>query len=172
MQIVDVLNHAQGGAALANIATAFGVNPDKAAPAIETMLEALSQRIERNTLSRGGLADIVELLNHDVTGRAINDGQGLAGPETAAAGNHVLNVLIGDKDSSRAIAQRASKVSGLDEDVLKRMLPTVASMLIGGLQKETLGSIAQRLRGVPGLNISVGGSPLQLPDDDAPRARS
>ncbi len=170
MQIVDVLNHAQGGAALANLATAFGVNPEKAAPAIETMLEALSQRIERNSLSRGGLADVVELLNHDVTGRAINDGQGLAGAETSAAGNHVLKVLIGDKDKSRAIAQRASKASGLDEDILKRMLPAVASMLIGGLQKETAGSLAQRLSSIPGLNISAGGSPLQLPGDAAPEA--
>ena len=166
MQILDVLNHAQGGAALSNVATAFGVNPDKAAPAIQTMLEALSERIERNTISRGGLADFVELLNHDVTGRAIDDGEGLAGPETAAIGNHVLNVLIGDKDSSRAIAKRAAKDSGLDEQVLKKMLPTVASMLIGGLQKQTAGTFAERLRGVPGLNISAGGSPLQLPGDD------
>ena len=166
MQILDVLNHAQGGAALSNVATAFGVNPDKAAPAIKTMLEALSERIERNTISRGGLADFVELLNHDVTGRAIDDGEGLAGPETAAIGNHVLNVLIGDKDSSRAIAKRAAKDSGLDEQVLKKMLPTVASMLIGGLQKQTAGTFAERLRGVPGLNISAGGSPLQLPGDD------
>lgn len=166
MQIVDLLNHAQGGSALANVARAFGVNPEKAEPAIQTMLQALAERIERNTLSRGGLADIVQLLNHDSVGRALEDRQGLAGPETASAGNYVLNVLLGDKDASRAIAARAARSSGLDEDVLKKMLPVVASMLAGGLQRETEKTLTPRLRGVPGLNISAGGSPLQLPGDD------
>lgn len=168
MQIENILKHAQGGAAFDNLAAAFGVNPAQAAPAIATMLEALSRRIERNTLSRAGLADVVALLGTPAAGHAYADPQSLASPVTAAIGNHVLDVLIGDKDTSRAIAQRASRTSGLDEAVLKKMLPAVASMMIGGLQREAIPSFADRFGGIPGLGVSAGGSPLPMPGDDIP----
>ena len=170
MQIENVLKSAQGGTAYGNLAASFGVNPAQTIPAISVMLDALSHRIERNTLSRGGLADVVALLGTPVAGRALSDPQGLASPETAAAGNHVLDVLIGNKDTSRGIAQRAARASGLDEGVLKKMLPAVASMMIGGLQKETEPPFVERLGRIPGLEISAGGSPLPMPGDDIPDA--
>ena len=170
MQIKNILRSAQGGAAFENLAASFGVNPAQAAPAIATMLEALSQRIERNTLSRGGLADVVALLGTPATGRALTDSQGLATADTARAGIHVLDVLIGNKDTSRTIAAKAARASGLDEDVLKKMLPAVASMLIGGLQKETHPAFTERFGGIPGLGVSAGGSPLPMPGDDIPEA--
>lgn len=166
MKIENVLQSAQGGSAFANVASSFGVSPSQATVAISTMLDELSRRVERNTLSRGGVADMVALLDRPATGRALSDPQRLAAPETISAGDQVLDVLIGNKDTSRGIAQRAARASGLDETVLKKMLPVVASMMIGGLQKETLGSLEKRLRTVPGLAISAGGSPLSLPGDD------
>ncbi len=167
MTLETTLQNAQGGAMLKNLATAFGVDPNKAEAAVSVMTEALSQRIERNTLSRGGLADVVDLLTRSDASRILNDPQSLAAPRTEAAGNHVLDVLIGDKHISRGIAQRAARQSGLDETVLKKMLPTVAEAMIGGLQKETEGIFADRLKGVQGLR-SAGGSPLSLPGDDMP----
>jgi hypothetical protein len=168
VQIENVLKSAQGGAAYDNLATAFGVNPAQTAPAITTMLEALSRRIERNTLSRAGLADVVALLGTPAAGHAYADPQSLASPETGAIGNHVLDVLIGNKDTSRSIAQRASRASGLNEAVLKKMLPAVASMMIGGLQKEAVPSFRERFGGIPGLGVSAGGSPLPMPGGDIP----
>ena len=169
MNIETILKNAQGGAALSNLATAFGVNPDKTAPAVLSMVEALSQRIERNTLSRAGLADIVKLLGNPEAGRALSDPSNLASPQTIETGDGILDVLIGDKHISRGIAARASKQSGLDGDVLKRMLPAVASMMIGGLQRETQGIFSDRLRdlaGVGGLTgSSLSGSPLPLPGE-------
>ena len=166
LKIENVLQSAQGGSAFANLASSFGINPSQTSIAVSTMLEELSRRVERNTLSRGGVADMVALLDRPAAGRALSDPQRLAAPVTIAAGDHVLDVLIGNKDTSRAIAQRAARASGLDETVLKKLLPVVASMMIGGLQKETLGNLARRLQTVPGLGISAGGSPLSLPGDN------
>lgn len=167
MTLETTLQNAQGGAMLKNLATAFGVDPKKAGEAVSVMTDALSQRIERNTLSRGGLADVVDLLTRSDASRILSDPQSLAAPQTQAAGNHILDVLIGDKHISRGIAHRAAKQSGLDEAVLKKMLPTVAEAMIGGLQKETEGIFADRLKGVQGLR-SAGGSPLSLPGDELP----
>lgn len=167
MTLDTTLQNAQGGAMLKNFATAFGVDPQKAEQAVSVMTAALSDRIERNTLSRGGLADVVDLLTRSDSSRILSDPQSLASPQTEAAGNHILDVLIGDKHISRGIAHRAARQSGLDEAVLKKMLPTVAEAMIGGLQKETEGIFADRLKGVQGLR-SAGGSPLSLPGEEMP----
>ncbi len=169
MTIEAIVKNAQGGAAIPNLAAAFGVDADGAAPAVQSMLGDLSQRVERATLSRGGLADIVTMLGNAGAGRALADPHNLASPQITEAGNGVLDVLIGNKHISRGIAARAAAQSGLSEDVLKKMLPVVASMMAGGLQKETQGIFSERLRDVPGLggltNGARAGSPLPLPGD-------
>ena len=70
MQIDRILNDAASSAVVKNLATAFGVDPVRATPAIEFMFQALTDRIERNTLSRGGVADVVDLLGKSNIGRA------------------------------------------------------------------------------------------------------
>lgn len=167
MTLETTLNNAQGGALVDNLATSFGVDPNRVKPALAVMTEALTRRIDRNTLSRGGVADIVDLIIRSGAGQVLANPQTLSAPQTEAMGNHILDVLIGSKDTSRGIAHRAAAASGLDEAVLRKMLPTVASMVIGSLQKDAPAVFADRLKGVQGLR-SAGGSPLPLPGDNIP----
>ncbi len=138
MHIRDLLDHAPGGASVRNVAAAFGLDPAKAEIAIDVMGQELIDKIERNTLSRGGLADFVDLLGRPSAGRALSDPGRLAAPTIAAAGNGVLGVIVGDKHTSRGIAVKAARASGLDEEALKRMLPAVASLLVGALQHKAI----------------------------------
>lgn len=146
-------------AAVGAIAKSFGVPQDKAAIAASELEAALSRRIERTTLSRGGVADVVALLGDRNAGRAAQDERNLASPDVANAGNHVLDVLIGDKHISRGIAARAAKQSGLDVSVTKRMLPATASLLLGDLQRQAAPLLSEKLRAFPGI-----GDLLPMPD--------
>ena len=167
MHIRDLLDDAPGGAYVRNLAAAFGLDPAKAETAIDVMGQALIDRIERNTLSRGGLADIVDLLGRPGAGRALTDPGNLAARQVADAGNGVLGVLLGDKHLSRGIAAKAARELGLDEETLKRMLPAVASMLIGALQRKAVGPIEKTVAKVPSLSLGElrGRSPLPLPGE-------
>jgi hypothetical protein len=169
VEIERTLNNAQGGAAISNIADAFDVDREKTGTAVKAMLQELALRVERNALSRGGLADIVALLGNAEAGRALADPQNLSSPEITEAGNGVLDVLIGNKHISRGIAHKAAKQCGLDEATLKKMLPVVASMMMGGLHKETQAIFSERLRDMPGLggmaNTVRSGSPLPMPGE-------
>lgn len=149
-----------------NLANAFGVDPDKAEVAVASMMGALTERIDRISLSRGGVADILDLLKSDSVDGVLSNPRYLAMPDVQSAGNEILSVLTGNKDVSRGIAHRAAKASGLDEVVLRRMLPTVASMMIGGLQREAPGQISEKLQAL----VSAGGSPLPMPGDSIPPA--
>ena len=150
-------------ATIGDIAKSFGVPREKAAVAAAELEAALSRRIERNTLSRGGIADVVALLGDKSAGRAAQDERNLASADVADAGNHVLDVLIGDKHISRAIAARAARRSGLDVSVTKRMLPATASLLLGDLQRQAAPLLSEKLRAFPGI-----GDLLPMPDNAPP----
>lgn len=154
MDIQSLLKTASGGDGIASLATAFGVDPAAANTAAASLAEALSDRIQRNTLSRGGVADVVALL-----------GNPAAASGSVDAGNGVLGVLTGSKHISRGIAARAASESGIDVDVVKKMLPEVASMLIGGLQRQSQSEFGRLVRNVPELAVSRNGSPLPLPGE-------
>jgi hypothetical protein len=50
-------------------------------------------------------------------------------PTDVSRGNEVLGQIFGSKDVSRAVAQNAASQSGLDQGVLKKMLPMVAMLV-------------------------------------------
>ncbi len=164
MNVQNAVQGAQGGAAIANLATAFGVSPDKTAAAVDAMVAELTYRIERKTMSRGGIADVVSLLGKPELGGAISDPTHVAEPAIANSGDQILDVLIGNKHISRGIADQVSRQTGIDAATLKQMLPVVASMLMGGLQAQVQTAFSQKLRDVPGL-----GALLPLPGDPPPR---
>lgn len=152
--IESLLRSASGSDGIAALAANFGIDHARAETAATSLANALSQRIQRNTLSRGGVADMVALLGDPAAARGSVD-----------AGNGVLGVLTGSKHISRGIAARAASESGIDLDVAKKMLPEVASMLIGGLQRQSQSEFGRLERDVPELAVSRNGSPLPLPGE-------
>ena len=54
-----------------------------------------------------------------------------------ACGNGILGHLLGSKDVSREVASRAAAQTGLSADVLKRMLPLAATLMMGAFSKHS-----------------------------------
>ena len=51
----------------------------------------------------------------------------------------MLGQIFGSKEVSRAIAQQAELATGIAQDIYKRMMPVVASVLMGGLFNQAAG---------------------------------
>ena len=62
-------------------------------------------------------------------------GTGLEGLLGAQDGNSILGQIFGSKDVSREVAARASAQTGIGPDILKAMLPMLATMVMGALAK-------------------------------------
>jgi hypothetical protein len=172
MQILDIIRSAQGGQLVANLARQFGMTPEQANAMLEAVLPQLSAGIERNTLSRGGLADLVEALGHGHHARALDDPRALTDPATIEDGNNILGHILGSKDGSRAVAQRAASSTGLSESLIKMLLPILASILMGSMSKGVgggLGDILGKIGGARPGGASGGGQgggmswPQQMP---------
>jgi hypothetical protein len=52
-------------------------------------------------------------------------------------GNDVLGQLFGSQDLSRAVAAQAAQATGIGQQILQQMLPVIASMVMGGLFKQS-----------------------------------
>jgi hypothetical protein len=169
--IEDALRSAEGKDLIEKVAATFGTDEQKTAAAVHALTDELNARIQRAMLSRGGVADVVSLVTAPGAQHALSNPEALPSPDTAADGNQILDVLIGNKHVSRGIAARTASMTGLDAATVQKMLPVVASLLIGELQRQSGPAIAKVAGNIPGFG-GAGGSPLPLPGDISPPSAS
>lgn len=158
MNLLEMIMQAQGGKAAQNAGSQLGLNANQSQQAIAALLPAISSALKMNTKSPQGLAGLLGALQGGKHSQYIEQADIYAKPETVNDGNAILGHLFGSKDVSRAVAGHAAKKTGLGADVLKKMLPMVASMAMGSLSKQTQQqpSMASQLAG-----LALGGGQQQ-----------
>ena len=167
MTIDDSFQSASGQELIGKIADAYGIDEQSEQRAVHSLADELQARIQRSMLSRGGVADVVSLVTAPGTTQMPADGAGFASPDLVANGDQILNVLIGNKHISRGIAQRTASISGVDIPTVQKLLPVVATLVIGELQKQSGPAISKVASTIPGFS-GAGGSPLPMPGDTFP----
>ena len=156
MDLMDVMRQAQGGNAIANLARTCGAQPAQVEAVMERIVPLLAQRIERNTLSRGGLADTVEIIGHSGYQAVLDQPAAFQNPDVRMAGNDLLEQVLGGKDASRKLAAQAALGSGLSDSIIKMMLPYIVQMVLGGLGRQLSGGLGDILSKIPNLGGGTG----------------
>jgi hypothetical protein len=165
--IEESFRSAAGQDLIGRVADAFSIDEQSARRAVHALSDELAARIQRVMLSRGGVADVVSLVTAPGASRAMSYTDRLSSPEVTANGDQILDVLIGNKHVSRKIAARTASRSGIDAATVQKMLPVVATLLIGELQRQSAPAIAKVASRIPGVS-GAGGSPLPMPGDTFP----
>jgi len=137
MNLLDMIMSAQGGAAAQQAGAQLGLNQQQSQSAIAALLPAISSALKQNTASPQGLAGLLGALQGGQHEQYLENPQMLGQPQTVTDGNAILGHLFGSKDVSRAVAGHAAKKTGIGADILKKMLPLVATMAMGSLSKQT-----------------------------------
>jgi len=157
MNLLDMIMGAQGGKAANNMGSQFGLNPKQSQNAIAALLPAISSALKQNTQSPQGLQGLLGALQGGRHEQYVDKADIFGRPEARNEGNAILGHLFGSKEVSRAVAGHASEKSGIGSDVLKKMLPLVATMAMGSLGKQTREpSMAQQLA-----SLALGGGQQQ-----------
>lgn len=158
LNLLDMIMQAQGGKAAKNVGSQYGLNAKQSKSAVEALLPAISSALKQNTQSPQGLQALLGALQNGNHDQYIDQADVYAKPETRNEGNAILGHLFGSKEVSRAVAGRASEQSGIGADILKKMLPMVATMAMGSLSKQTQQepSMASQLAG-----LALGGGQQQ-----------
>jgi hypothetical protein len=163
MQLDQVLLEAGHQGAFAEIGQAYGLSADQTQSLLTSVLPEFSRRIERNTLSRGGLADMVASMGDPTIRAALDNPAALTSPQLRTAGIGILDQVLGSKDKSRALAARAAQSTGLSEIIIKQLLPILAAMIMGGMAKSgggSLGDILSKIPGLPGSGPGTSNAPV------------
>jgi hypothetical protein len=136
MNMMDMIMQAAGGDTAQQAGNQLGLSPQQSQQAIGALLPAISSAMKRNTASPQGLAGLLGALQNGGHEQYLENPQTLS-QNAQTDGNAILGHLFGSKDVSRAVAGRASEQTGISSDILKKMLPMVAMMAMGGLSKQT-----------------------------------
>lgn len=137
MNLLEMIMQSQGGASAQQAGNQLGLNQDQTKSAIAALLPAISSALKQNTKQPQGLAGLLGALQKGNHQQYIEQPELMGREETIADGNNILGHLFGSKEVSRAVAGQAAEKTGIGSDVLKKMLPMVATMAMGSLSKQT-----------------------------------
>ncbi len=130
----SIIQSAQNGEGVQNLARQFDISPQQAQEAVQALLPAISMGLQQQTQGAG----FAQLLGHLAAApnrAAFDDAAAAQSDETVASGTDVLNHLFGNEDVTQKVADNAARHSSLGSDLLGAMLPVIAAMAMGGLCK-------------------------------------
>jgi hypothetical protein len=137
--ILDILFADENKAALDEVSRNFNLNDRETRSAVEELIPALSRGLQKNTSDSPGMDELLEALRTGKHDRYMDQPGTLGSADTVKDGNDILGHIFGTKEVSREVADRVSGQSGLSSTLLKKMLPVVASLVMGTLSKQVLG---------------------------------
>ena len=157
MPLFDMLAQAQNGQGLDLLARQFNLSQQQAELAVEALLPAFSQGLKRNAADPYGLGSFMAALASGNHAKYFEDASKAFSRQGVDEGNGILGHLFGSKELSRAVAAQAAQATGIGQQVLQQMLPVIASMVMGGLFKQSTGQMqAAQAGGFGGANNPLG----------------
>ena len=174
MSLVQML---QNTGAITSMAKELGVDEGTATTAAGALLPAIVAGMGRSATGgtttpdpMGGLGSLAGAILGGSTSQSSGGGGALGGlggmiggalldsvlgssPTPTQPGNDILGNIFGSKDVSRSVAGSVAEVTGLDEGMLKQMLPILTMAVAGYMAKQATG-------GADTGGATSGGSPL------------
>ncbi|MHA6687734.1 DUF937 domain-containing protein [Mesorhizobium sp. A556] len=183
LPLFDMLAQAQNGQGMELLAKQFNLSQQQAQLAVEALLPAFSQGLKRNTADPYGLGAFMSAMASGQHAKYFENAGNAFSAQGVSQGNDVLGQLFGSKDLSRAVAAQAAQATGIGQQVLQQMLPVIASMVMGGLFKQStnqmqaaagsggnnpLAEIIEQMMKQGGLGGMMGGQPAPQPQAPQP----
>ena len=135
MNLLDSILGDGNSGAVQQLSQQFGIEPSQASSALQALVPALAAGVQKNVQHDGGLDGLMAALAGGQHQRYLNDPSTLADTATTQDGNGILGHLFGSKDVSRQVAGQTAAQTGISPDLIKKMLPIVATLVMGALAK-------------------------------------
>jgi hypothetical protein len=134
LNLFEMLEAAQGGQAMDNLARQFGLSMGETRAAVEALLPAFAMGLKRQADDPATMPNLFALMSGPYR-QAFETSIAAFNQQATQQGNEVLATLFGSKEASRAIADQAAAWSGVASQMLQAMLPVLAGILMGGLTR-------------------------------------
>ncbi len=185
LPLFDMLTQAQNGRGMELLAKQFNLSQQQAQLAVEALLPAFSQGLKRNAANPYDLGGFLNAMASGQHAKYFEDAGRAFSQQGVDEGNGILGHLFGSKDLSRAVAAQAAQATGIGQQILQQMLPVIASMIMGGLFKQStnqmpaggsaannpLADIIEQMMKQGGLGGMLGGG-QPAPQQQAPQSQN
>ncbi len=135
MNLYEMMRSAGGGELFSSMARQFGMSEDDVRKAVEAFLPAFSAGLKRKTSDPLGLTEFLQRLASPDYLRAYSSPEWATGA-ARARGEEALRLLFGGPDAWRALVDQAAAFSGVSQDRLGALFPSLAAVMMGGFAKQ------------------------------------
>jgi hypothetical protein len=139
LPLFDMIANAQNGNGIEALSRQFSLSQGQTRAALQALMPAFSQGLKRNAADPYGIVNFMTAMASGQHARYFEDAARANSPEGVAEGNGILGHLFGSKELSRAVTAQAAAMTGIGQNILDQMLPVIASMVMGGLFKQSTG---------------------------------
>jgi hypothetical protein len=134
--LYEILNNAHDGEGMTALGREFGLTPAQTEAAVTALLPAVSMGLKQSTATPHGLGNLFSVMGQQQDLQDMYDDPETAfGEEGVAAGKDTLSVIFGSPDVSSEVVDQAHNFSGVSSDILKKMLPVLAGLVVSGLMR-------------------------------------
>jgi hypothetical protein len=113
----------------------FGLDDEQTRAALDALVPVVAAGMRRTAQSPEGLQEVLRQVLTGGYDGSLDDDRAVSFERAKPAGDEVLGQIFGDKQVSREVAQQLSATSGVGAAILKKLLPIVATMVLGTLAK-------------------------------------
>ncbi|MEL7465553.1 MAG: DUF937 domain-containing protein [Pseudomonadota bacterium] len=174
MSLLNLLQQAQGGGGLAALGERFGLDPQMTEALAGQFAPAIAGGMKERASAEGGLGAVLGALKGEDRAAYFDNPAEAAAPQAQEAGMDFLAQIMGGREAAPQLAQAAAERVGAPQDKVQQLLPALAAMLQGGMQKQApdaeiraamdgpLGAVGDRQgAGIGDLLSALGGAQAQ-----------
>lgn len=129
----------QQSGAIESMARDLNIDEQTARTGAGALLPAIVAGMGRSSAGSGGMGGLGSLIGGMGGGGLLESVLG-GGATPTSQGNDILGTIFGNKDVSRSVAGEVAGVTGIDEGILKKMLPILAMAAAGYMAKQAGGT--------------------------------
>ncbi len=159
MSILKMLQQAQGGQGLGQLASQFGLDENKASELTQMLAPAIGSAAKQRA-EQGGLDSLLGALKGQDQAAMFDDASAAVSTQGQSQGMDFLKQLLGGQSATDGLATEAAQRSGIDLSTVQQFLPALAAMAQGGLQKNLPDSSIDGMMGAQALTQQQGGGGL------------
>lgn len=160
MSLLKMLQQAQGGQGLGQLAQQLGMDQGQAGGLAEMLAPAIGSAAKKRAES-GGLEALLGQMQGEAQGGYFDNPAQAAAPEARQQGEAFLEQLLGSREATQNLAQEAASRANVDQSQVEQFMPALAAMLQGGMQKQmpdtSIQGMMQGLQGAQAAGGSGGG---------------
>ena len=135
MNILDILLQSPKGGPLDSLSSMSGLRPNQMQQLLGQVMPVIAGGLRNGISSNSGLESLINVLNNGNHDRYYDQPNTLDSQDTRIDGNGILGHVLGNKEASRSLAGHAAAKTGIDSTLIKKMLPIIATVVMGAMNK-------------------------------------